>query len=109
MLFAAAVPICFLLPEPDAVLAALPRNIGDYWEWQGSAAEITPYWGRYHWVLQSYLYLKAAGLPVTLCNEIPARGVIITHFDCVDYGFTGCLDGLDNGDNLPSYATCVNN
>ena len=80
-------PVCFLLPEPDAVLAALPRTIDDYWEWQGSAAELTPYWGRYHWVLQSYLYLKAAGLPVTLCNEVPARGVIVTHFDCIDYGF----------------------
>jgi hypothetical protein len=80
-------PIAFLLPEPDAVLATLPRTIADYWEWQGTAAEITPYWGRYHWVLQSYLYLKEAGLPVTLCNEIPPRGVIITHFDCVDYGF----------------------
>ncbi|HEX3774975.1 MAG TPA: hypothetical protein VHV51_10955 [Polyangiaceae bacterium] len=28
--------------------------------------------------------------------------------DCTDYGFTGCLDGLDNGDELTSYATCVN-
>ena len=84
---ASAVPVCFLLPEPDAVLAALPRTIEDYWDWQGSAAEITPYWGRYHWVLQSYLYLKAGGLPVMLCNEMPARGVIVTHFDCVDYGF----------------------
>jgi hypothetical protein len=81
------VPICFLLPEPDLVVAALPRTIADYWHWQGTAAEITPYWGRYHWVLQSYLYLKQAGLPVTLCNEVPSRGVIITHFDCVDYGF----------------------
>jgi hypothetical protein len=28
--------------------------------------------------------------------------------DCTDYGFTGCLDGLTNGDTLTSYATCVN-
>ncbi len=84
---APAATIHFLLPEPDAVLAALPRTIADYWDWQGSAAEITPYWGRYHWVLQSYLFLKAAGLPVALCNEIPASGVIVTHCDCVDYGF----------------------
>ncbi len=84
---ASAAPIFFLLPEPDAVLAALPRTIDDYWDWQGSAAEITPYWGRYHWVLQSFLFLKAAGLPVTLCNEVPPSGVIVTHCDCVDYGF----------------------
>ncbi|MFL6696768.1 MAG: glycosyltransferase [Vitreoscilla sp.] len=87
MSFAATDRICFLLPEQDTALAALPRTIADYWQWQSSAAEITPYWGRYHWVLQSYLYLKAAGFPVTLCNEMPSQGVIITHFDCVDYGF----------------------
>ncbi len=80
-------PTCFLLPEPDSVLEALPTSIADYWQWQGSAAQLTPYWGRYHWVLQTYLYLKDAGLPVVLRNTMPPRGVIVTHFDCVDYGF----------------------
>lgn len=80
-------PICFLLPEPDEVLEALPTSIAAYWQWQGSAAQITPYWGRYHWVLQTYLYLKEAGLPVVLHNAMPQRGVIVTHFDCVDYAF----------------------
>jgi hypothetical protein len=87
MMPASTPAVCFLLPESDAVLAALPQTISDYWAWQGTAAELTPYWGRYHWVLQTYLYLKAAGVPVTLRNEMPARGVIVTHFDCVDYGF----------------------
>lgn len=82
-----ATPICFLLPEPDAVLEALPTSIAEYWPWQGSAAQLTPYWGRYHWVLQTFLYLKEAGLPVVLRNTMPSRGVIVTHFDCVDYGF----------------------
>jgi len=81
------VPTCFLLPEPDSVLEALPSSIAEYWQWQGSAAQLTPYWGRYHWVLQTYLYLKDAGLPVVLRNTMPPRGVIITHFDCVDYGY----------------------
>jgi hypothetical protein len=80
-------PICFLLPEPDWVLEALPTSIAGYWQWQGSAAQLTPYWGRYHWVLQTYLYLKDAGLQVVLRNTMPSRGVIITHFDCVDYGY----------------------
>jgi len=81
------VPICFLLPEPDSVLEALPTSIAEYWQWQGSAAQLTPYWGRYHWVLQTYLYLKDAGLQVVLRNTLPSRGVIVTHFDCVDYGY----------------------
>ena len=91
---AATLPVYFLLPEPNSVLAELPRSIGEYWSWQGKAAEITPYWGRYHWVLQSYLYLKEAGLEVTLCNEIPPRGVIVTHFDCIDYGFRPSPDQI---------------
>jgi len=82
-----AAPIHFLLPEPESVLAALPRSIDDYWQWQGHAAQITPYWGRYHWVLQTFLFLEQAGLPVRLCNEMPSQGVIVTHCDCVDYGF----------------------
>lgn len=77
----------FFLPESDAVHATLPGSIADYWAWQGQATLSTPYWGRYHWVLQTYLYLKEAGLPVVLVNTMPAAGVIVTHIDCVEYGF----------------------
>jgi len=79
--------ISFYLPEPDSVIDGLPASIGDYWAWQGTASQLTPYWGRYHWVLQTYLYLKQAGLPVVVTNALPASGVILTHMDCVDYGF----------------------
>ena len=79
--------ISLFLPEPDSVVAGLPTSIDDYWAWQGQTALITPYWGRYHWVLQTYLYLKQAGMPVVLTNTIPRAGIIITHMDCIDYGF----------------------
>jgi hypothetical protein len=82
-----APPIIFLLPETDDVFAKLPRSIDEYWQWQGEAASISPYWGVYHWVLQTYLYLKSAGLRVELHNRMPDRGVIVTHMDCLDYGF----------------------
>ena len=79
--------VSFFLPEPDAVMSRIPHAIEDYWAWQASGSATTPYWGRYHWVLQTYLYLKQAGLPVVLTNSMPPRGVILTHLDCVEYGF----------------------
>jgi hypothetical protein len=84
--------ISFLLPEADAVLAGLPTSIGEYWDWQGRASMIFPYWGRYHWVVQTFLYLKQAGMPVTLTNNIPTRGIILTHMDCVEYGWRPTRD-----------------
>ncbi|HEY8711018.1 MAG TPA: hypothetical protein VIM34_23825, partial [Burkholderiaceae bacterium] len=75
------------MPEADAVFAGIPKSIDEYWAWQASAPAITPYWGRYHWVLQTYLYLKQAGLSVVLTNNMPSHGIIITHMDCVEYGF----------------------
>jgi hypothetical protein len=77
----------FFLPESDEVLASIPSRTEDYWQWQKYSASILPYWGRYHWVVQTYLYLKQAGLPAILTNSIPGEGIILTHMDCVDYGF----------------------
>jgi hypothetical protein len=83
---------CFFLPEPDSVLASLPTSMADYWEWQRTASQITPYWGRYHWILQTCLYLKQAGLPVVLSNAMPRSGVIVSHLDCVPYDFKPSAD-----------------
>lgn len=80
-------PIQFFLPETEEVFARLPSTVGEYWDWQATATGLFPYWGRYHWVLQTYLYLKDAGLPVRLVRTLPEAGIIATHMDCVDYGF----------------------
>jgi hypothetical protein len=79
--------IVFYLAEDAAVFAGLPQSIEDYWAWQCSAAAISPYWGRYHWVLQTHLYLKAHGYSSRLTREIPERGIIVSHVDCLPYGF----------------------
>lgn len=78
--------INFYLPESDESFARLPGSIGDYWDWQSQATGLFPYWGRYHWVLQTYLYLSDAGVRVRLTNRLPDAGVIVTHMDCVEYG-----------------------
>lgn len=80
-------PIQFFLPETEEVFARLPSTVGEYWDWQATATGLFPYWGRYHWVLQTFLYLKDAGLPVRLARTLPEAGIIATHMDCVDYGF----------------------
>lgn len=79
--------IFFYLPEDDASFARLPGSIDDYWDWQASTPGLAKYWGRYHWVLQTYLYLRQGGLPVHLCNQLPQAGIIVTHLDCVAYDF----------------------
>jgi hypothetical protein len=81
------VELQFFLPEKPEVFAALPKRVADYWHWQATATGLLPYWGRYHWVLQTYLYLREGGVPVTLVDRLPEQGVVITHMDCVDYGF----------------------
>lgn len=79
--------IQFFLPVTDSQLADLPIRVEDYWPWQAEASGLHPYWGRYHWTLQTWLYLKLAGLPVELVNRLPEEGIVITHIDCLKYGF----------------------
>lgn len=45
-----------------------------------------PYWGRYHWVLQTWLQLREEGWPVELVRQLPEDGIVISHVDCFDYG-----------------------
>ena len=55
--------VSFYLPETEETYLELPKSVAEYWAWQSAAVGLFPYWGRYHWVLQTYLYLKDAGLP----------------------------------------------
>ncbi|MBC7704401.1 MAG: glycosyltransferase family 1 protein [Rhodoferax sp.] len=79
--------VFFYLPESDDSLANFPQSVMQYWNWQAQAAGLFPYWGRYHWVLQTWLYLRDTGVPVQMVNRLPEEGIIITHMDCVEYGF----------------------
>jgi hypothetical protein len=76
--------IFFYIPEKFDI--PLPEDINMYWNWQTSSNNISPYWGRYHWVLQTYLYFKQHGIECSLVHDLPERGIIITHRDCLDYG-----------------------
>ena len=72
--------IChFFLPEED--LSSFPGSIEDYWDWQTDTIGLFPWWGRYHWVLQTHLFLKKAGFLTRITNEMPDRGIVITHRD----------------------------
>lgn len=77
----------FYLPLTDEEFSDLPAGINAYWTWQTSASGLSPYWGRYHWTLQTYLFLKEAGFPVSLTNRLPDEGILITHIDCLDYTY----------------------
>lgn len=72
--------ISFYLPE---LREPIPDRLDDYWEWQTTTPGLSPWWGRYHWVLQTYLHLRASGYPCELTTQIPRSGILITHKDCL--------------------------
>ncbi|NOT69153.1 MAG: hypothetical protein HOP04_12740 [Methylophilaceae bacterium] len=81
------VAIQFYIPLNEEAFSSLPTSINDYWEWQLTALGISQNWGQYHWVVQTYIHLKASGLNVILTNKLPHEGILITHRDCLKYDF----------------------
>src|SRR5690606_32884295 len=51
----------------------------EYWSWIVRHRSVGE--GKYSWTLQTYLYLRAAGVPCVLAKEFPQRGIVITHRD----------------------------
>lgn len=71
--------VTFYLPEAEA---GVPATIDEFWAWQTTRTDLSPWWGRYHWVLQSYLRLNAAGYPCRISHRLPDEGIVISHRDC---------------------------
>ncbi|MBC7702517.1 MAG: hypothetical protein H7274_01045 [Rhodoferax sp.] len=82
-----ALPVYFYLPCLKSQFERLPRLLEEYSTWQVTETEFSPFIGRYHWVLQTYLQLLAAGARVELVRELPAEGIVISHVECIEYGF----------------------
>lgn len=81
----------FFVPSPSLV-ADLPRSIEDYWAWADPAIRRSPaplgngrgdctWAGPYNWTLQTYVYLRQAGLASVLTALLPDEGIIVTHGD----------------------------
>ena len=81
-----AAPVYFYLPCLESQFLRLPRRLQEYSNWQKTETELSPFTGRYHWVLQTYLHLLDAGANVDLVRELPAAGIVISHVECLDYG-----------------------
>lgn len=79
-------PIQFFLPCTEQQFERLPKATSEYLAWQSSEQELDPFTGRYHWVLQTYLQLRAVGANVSLHRELPEQGIIVSHLDCFEYG-----------------------
>mgnify|MGYP000956370967 CR=1 FL=1 len=73
------VPIYFFLPEKDNIV--FPDTIDDFWVWISNTKGLSDWWGRYHWVLQTYLSLKKFGFRCEICREFPQDGIVISHRD----------------------------
>lgn len=77
--------VYFFLPCTSAQLQRMPTNLDGYLAWQFAETELNPFLGVYHWVLQTYLQLRRAGMNVCLTNEVPDEGIVLSHVDCLPY------------------------
>jgi hypothetical protein len=75
-----------------ALVRDVPASIDLYWSWVDPAVKAAPanlangkglctWLGPYNWTIQSYLYLRAAGVPCALTPTWPEAGIIIAHGD----------------------------
>lgn len=80
-------PIYIFLPQENI---EFPNNISEYWSWLQSGNAENYYWGRYHWVLQTYLTLKETQLNIILVTALPNNGIIVTHRDFIDATMASC-------------------
>ncbi|MEG4015695.1 MULTISPECIES: glycosyltransferase [unclassified Microcoleus] len=73
-------PIYFYIPKSQWPVGKMPKIPQEYWKWMSS-------WGsrygrgKYDWTLQTYLYLKADGLPCQLIDFMPDEGIVLSHRD----------------------------
>ncbi|EDX73450.1 hypothetical protein MC7420_3624 [Coleofasciculus chthonoplastes PCC 7420] len=69
--------IYFYIPRnkwPDDYIPEIPEN---YWQWYQSRS--SRYLSMYHWILQTYLHLKADGFPCQLIDTMPTEGIVLSH------------------------------
>ena len=78
--FVPSVPIQFYLPlRENNARERLPKSITDYWAWQCRTVPKNHFLGQYHWVLQTYLFLRESGLDCEYVTAFPAAGIVVTH------------------------------
>lgn len=70
-------PIYFYIPKRRLKTTDLPENPESYWQWQISQGLSDS--GDYGWTLQTYLYLKSAGLRCELTTTLPSEGIVLSH------------------------------
>ncbi|OCR01404.1 hypothetical protein BCD67_23410 [Oscillatoriales cyanobacterium USR001] len=73
-------PIYFYIPQSQWPVGDMPQIPEEYGDWM-SAWGSRYGRGKYDWTLQTYLYLKADGLPCELIDFMPKEGIVIAHRD----------------------------
>lgn len=69
----------FYLPYDKDGIEKLPDRIEEYWAWLVRQQNIGK--GKYNWTLQTYLYLRDAGIACAIVTRFPERGIVISHRD----------------------------
>jgi hypothetical protein len=70
--------VSFYMPDQEALNGREPDTLDCDRDWELFGT------GLYVWVLQTYLRLRDAGLPVRIVGAAPRSGVVVTHADYVE-------------------------
>ena len=73
--------VIFYLPCEN--ISDLPRSSEEYWDWQINAENLSTLWGHYHWVLQTFLFLRESEFSCSVTNVFPDEGIVLTHIDLI--------------------------
>ena len=73
-------PILFFIPYQNDGIQRLPERYEDFRSWLVED-EFVVGRGKYTWTLQTYLSVRAAGYPCSLVQQLPERGIVVSHRD----------------------------
>jgi Glycosyl transferases group 1 len=74
-----AAQISFYAPFTSDGIERIPEAPEDYWSWILAHPKVGE--GKYTWTLQTYLFMKKAGLPCRLVTQLPTSGIVVSHRD----------------------------
>jgi hypothetical protein len=85
-------PLLWFYVPSEGLVRDVPASIRDYWSWVDGAVKQAPamlasgrgpctWLGPYNWTIQTFLYLREAGVPCTLTASLPDAGIVFAHGD----------------------------
>ena len=89
--------VYFYCPSEE-IVGSVPERTADYWSWinevipncpaRTASGQVCDWHGPYSWTIQTWMHLREHGYACRLVSTIPDEGIIVSHSDFWDSGFT---------------------